>query len=278
MSTASSSGQRRFARIDRLPPYVFNITAELRMAKRVGGRVSGDVVAVGIELHQEAVEGAARDVRDVEEGLLHGRNTRITVLVDAVPEAHDPRLPGQRVQRPLLRRRRPLRLAQDVHHLLVRAAMQGASQRANRRRDRRVKIGQRGRDAPPGAALRRVAAGGGSLPGGAPRRRGGAGAGHDAGGLGRLRQLGVSEADIPAPLKAVEQAVNVDFEGVPTRMMTAEHLTAIALQTGRGKDFSRILAFIESGRLSADKLTAILHDHELTAAWAMFETKYLTNP
>ena len=33
----SSQGQRRFARIDRLPPYVFNITAELRMAARRRG-------------------------------------------------------------------------------------------------------------------------------------------------------------------------------------------------------------------------------------------------
>lgn len=33
----SSSGQRRFARIDRLPPYVFNITAELRAAARRRG-------------------------------------------------------------------------------------------------------------------------------------------------------------------------------------------------------------------------------------------------
>ena len=32
-----SSGQRRFARIDRLPPYVFNITAELRAAARRRG-------------------------------------------------------------------------------------------------------------------------------------------------------------------------------------------------------------------------------------------------
>ncbi|MCA7082200.1 alanine transaminase [Cupriavidus sp. DB3] len=33
----STSGQRRFARIDRLPPYVFNITAELKMAARRRG-------------------------------------------------------------------------------------------------------------------------------------------------------------------------------------------------------------------------------------------------
>ncbi|QET06062.1 MULTISPECIES: alanine transaminase [Cupriavidus] len=34
---ADSSGKRRFARIDRLPPYVFNITAELKMAARRRG-------------------------------------------------------------------------------------------------------------------------------------------------------------------------------------------------------------------------------------------------
>jgi alanine-synthesizing transaminase len=33
----ASDGKRRFARIDRLPPYVFNITAELRMAARRRG-------------------------------------------------------------------------------------------------------------------------------------------------------------------------------------------------------------------------------------------------
>ena len=33
----SSQGQRRFARIDRLPPYVFNITGELKMAARRRG-------------------------------------------------------------------------------------------------------------------------------------------------------------------------------------------------------------------------------------------------
>jgi alanine-synthesizing transaminase len=35
--TAASAGKRRFARIDRLPPYVFNITAELKLAARRRG-------------------------------------------------------------------------------------------------------------------------------------------------------------------------------------------------------------------------------------------------
>ncbi|QPF72037.1 alanine transaminase [Roseateles sp. DAIF2] len=37
MTSASSGSKRRFARIDRLPPYVFNITAELRAAARRRG-------------------------------------------------------------------------------------------------------------------------------------------------------------------------------------------------------------------------------------------------
>ena len=37
MSSSSSSGKRRFARIDRLHPYVFNITAELKLAARRRG-------------------------------------------------------------------------------------------------------------------------------------------------------------------------------------------------------------------------------------------------
>src|SRR5438094_367944 len=58
--------------------------------------------------------------------------------------------------------------------------------------------------------------------------------------------------------EALAQAVETDVEGAPTRVMTAEHLAAIALQTGRGKDMARILQFIESGTLDADKLDEIL--------------------
>ena len=37
LSMADNSPQRRFTRIERLPPYVFNITAELKMAARRRG-------------------------------------------------------------------------------------------------------------------------------------------------------------------------------------------------------------------------------------------------
>jgi hypothetical protein len=78
--------------------------------------------------------------------------------------------------------------------------------------------------------------------------------------------------------EAVQQAVAVDFEGVPTRVMTAEHLMAIAIQTGRAKDFSRLLAFIESGVVDEVALAAILNRHGLVDTWSRFNQNYQPNP
>jgi hypothetical protein len=75
--------------------------------------------------------------------------------------------------------------------------------------------------------------------------------------------------------EALAQAVETDLEGVPARVMTAEHLTAIALQTGRAKDAARVLQFIESGTLDADKLDGILQRHGLVAKWEQFGDKFL---
>jgi hypothetical protein len=75
--------------------------------------------------------------------------------------------------------------------------------------------------------------------------------------------------------EALALAVETEVEDVRTRVMTAEHLTAIALQTGRAKDFSRILQFIESGTLAPDKLNEILVRHGFLAKWEQFGDKFL---
>ncbi len=77
--------------------------------------------------------------------------------------------------------------------------------------------------------------------------------------------------------EALAQAVGTDVEGVQTRVMTAEHLVAIALQTGRAKDLARILQFIESGTLAADRLDGILTRHGLVAKWENFGDKFKDN-
>jgi hypothetical protein len=75
--------------------------------------------------------------------------------------------------------------------------------------------------------------------------------------------------------EALAQAVATEVEGVRTWVMTAEHLVAIALRTGRAKDFNRILQFVESGVLNAVKLDSILTRHGLLAKWEQFGDKFL---
>ena len=75
--------------------------------------------------------------------------------------------------------------------------------------------------------------------------------------------------------EALAQAVQADADGVPVRVMTAEHLTAIALKVGRPKDKIRVAQFIESGILDENKLRQILERHGLLAKWKKFNDKYL---
>src|SRR5690349_17535837 len=58
----------------------------------------------------------------------------------------------------------------------------------------------------------------------------------------------------PLPSEAMEQAVTADFEGVPVRVVAADHLAVIALSVGRAKDFARILALLESGSTIPEKI------------------------
>jgi hypothetical protein len=82
-------------------------------------------------------------------------------------------------------------------------------------------------------------------------------------------------ADDALGADALAEAVDTVLDDVPTRVMTAEHLVAFALRTGRTKDFLRILAFIDSGRLDSAKLEAVLQKHGLVEKWRHFEDKYV---
>ena len=52
----------------------------------------------------------------------------------------------------------------------------------------------------------------------------------------------------------------------------------IALQTGRGKDFARLVSFTEAQVADTGRLHDILQRHGLTAAWQRFEQRYLNTP
>ena len=75
--------------------------------------------------------------------------------------------------------------------------------------------------------------------------------------------------------EALAEAVEREVEGIPVRVFTAEHLAAIALQTGRGKDKARLLQFIEAGALEAARFQAILTRHGLLDQWSQFERQFL---
>jgi hypothetical protein len=74
--------------------------------------------------------------------------------------------------------------------------------------------------------------------------------------------------------EAVAQSVATAFEDITTWVMTAEHLVAIALRTGRAKDRNRILQFFEQNAVDVAKLQNILDRHGLTSKWQQFKDKY----
>ncbi len=65
-----------------------------------------------------------------------------------------------------------------------------------------------------------------------------------------------------------------DFEGVPLRVVRAEYLALIALETGRAKDFLRILSMVESGAISLDDLKPLAERHGLSAKLERFRTRF----
>jgi predicted nucleotidyltransferase len=81
----------------------------------------------------------------------------------------------------------------------------------------------------------------------------------------------------PLEEEALAEAVETDVDGVRTRVMTAEHLVAIALNTGRAKDKLRITQFVESDVIDLARLRQIITRHGLLAKWQAFSDKYLAD-
>lgn len=81
----------------------------------------------------------------------------------------------------------------------------------------------------------------------------------------------------PLVEEALTEAVTRDADGTPARVFTAEHLAAIALQTGRAKDKARLLQFIEGAALDAVRFQSILVGHGLVDAWQKFERQFLSD-
>lgn len=63
--------------------------------------------------------------------------------------------------------------------------------------------------------------------------------------------------------EAIQRAVDVDFDGIPTRVFGAEYLCAVALQTGRAKDYLRVSLFLEQGAVDKDALQELVQRYGL---------------
>jgi len=75
--------------------------------------------------------------------------------------------------------------------------------------------------------------------------------------------------------EAMEQADTEDFEGVPLRVVRANHLAVIALSVGRGKDYARLLALLEDGSVSREGVAALAQRHGLGEVWQRFAARFL---
>jgi hypothetical protein len=63
--------------------------------------------------------------------------------------------------------------------------------------------------------------------------------------------------------EAIRAAKSVEFDGIATRVFTAEHLCAVALQTGRTKDYLRVVTFLEEHAVDRPLLESLLKRHDL---------------
>jgi hypothetical protein len=70
--------------------------------------------------------------------------------------------------------------------------------------------------------------------------------------------------------EALKEAQETLYEETPARVLRAEHLIAICVQTGRDKDRQRVRTFMEQASLDRSLLTDILQRHGLEAKFLLW--------
>jgi len=63
--------------------------------------------------------------------------------------------------------------------------------------------------------------------------------------------------------EAVHEAERIDYEGVPAKVLRAEHIVAVAASVGRAKDKARIEQLLQQADLDKTQLESILQRHKL---------------
>lgn len=73
--------------------------------------------------------------------------------------------------------------------------------------------------------------------------------------------------------EAVREAVEKTVGQTKTKVVRVEHLIAIALKTGRAKDFARIALLLEQAEVDKARLLDILARHQLQDRWEKHKLK-----
>jgi hypothetical protein len=71
--------------------------------------------------------------------------------------------------------------------------------------------------------------------------------------------------------EALAEARETAYEDTLTRVLRAEHLVAICLQTGRDEDRERVRILRAQAELDMDYLAGVLARHQLEASWSQWE-------
>ena len=79
----------------------------------------------------------------------------------------------------------------------------------------------------------------------------------------------------PLVEEAVTHAIDRSFEDLIVKVVDANYLCAIALQTGRSKDYLRVHTLIESGQVQSDKLAALVNRFALSQRWEVYVRRYV---
>jgi hypothetical protein len=80
----------------------------------------------------------------------------------------------------------------------------------------------------------------------------------------------------PLVEEALSQSLAIELGGVPTRIFSKEHLMAICLETGRPKDYARLVQFVEEGLPDMSRFMDIVSRSGLLPKWERFRNRFLT--
>jgi hypothetical protein len=72
----------------------------------------------------------------------------------------------------------------------------------------------------------------------------------------------------PLVEQAIRNAATVEFDGISTRVFRPEYLCAIALQTGRAKDYLRVKMFLDEGVVDTKELVELVQRYDLADRFA----------